>query len=89
LQCIVDDQMDFIKQDPNGLGSRDLRAVLSNVIDIDEDGNAVGVFAAVGNLHLSRVVAIARDEDGDLLLITDHAQAVMEQLDSWDDFVAD
>ena len=46
--------MEFIKQDPAGLGSRDLRHVLSDVIDIDEDGNAVGVFAAVGNLHLSR-----------------------------------
>jgi len=80
--------MEFIKQDPAGLGSRDLRHALSSVIDIDEDGNAVGVFAAVGNLHLSRVVAIARDEDGDLLLITDHAQELMEQLDSWDDFVA-
>ena len=80
--------MEFIKQDPAGLGSRDLRHVLSDVIDIDEDGNVVGVFAAVGNLHLSRVVAIARDEDGDLLLITDHAQELMEQLDSWDDFVA-
>jgi hypothetical protein len=29
------------------------------------------------------------DEDGDLLLITDHAQAVMEQLGSWDDFLED
>ena len=81
--------MEIIKQNPDGLGSRDLRHVLSNVIDIDEDGNEVLTFATVGNLHLSRVVAIARDEDGDLLLITDHAQAVMEQLGSWDDFVAD
>lgn len=81
--------MEIIKQNPDGLGSRDLRHVLSNVLDIDEDGNEVLTFAAVGNLHLSRVVAIARDEDGDLLLITDHAQALMEQLGSWDDFVAD
>lgn len=81
--------MEIIKQNPDGLGSRDLRHVLSNIIDIDEDGNEVLTFAAVGNLHLSRVVVIARDEDGDLLLITDHAQAVMEQLGSWDDFVAD
>lgn len=81
--------MEIITQNPNGIGSRDLRHMLSNVIDIDEDGNEIMVFAAVGNLHLSRVVAIARDEDGDLLLITDHAQSVMEQLDSWDDFLAD
>ncbi len=81
--------MEIITSNPDGLGSRDIRHALSRVIDIDEDGNEVALFAAVGNMHLSRVVAIARDEDGDLLLITDHAQSVMEQLGSWDDFVAD
>jgi len=81
--------MNIIKQNPDGIGSRDLRSVLSGVIDIDEDGNEVAVFAAVGNLHLSAVVAIARDEDGDILLITDHAQTLMEQLDSWNDFIRD
>jgi len=81
--------MEIITSNPDGLGSRDIRHALSRVIDIDEDGNEVALFAAVGNMHLSRVVAIARDEDGDLLLITDHAQAVMEQLGSWDDFLED
>lgn len=81
--------MEIITSNPDGLGSRDIRHVLSRVIDIDEDGNEVALFAAVGNMHLSRVVAIARDEDGDLLLITDHAQSVMEQLGSWDDFLED
>ena len=81
--------MEIITSNPNGLGSRDIRHALSRVIDIDEDGNEVALFAAVGNMHLSRVVAIARDEDGDLLLITDHAQSVMEQLGSWDDFLED
>ena len=81
--------MEIITSNPDGLGSRDMRHALSRVIDIDEDGNEVALFAAVGNMHLSRVVAIARDEDGDLLLITDHAQAVMEQLGSWDDFLED
>lgn len=81
--------MEIITSNPDGLGSRDIRHALSRVIDIDEDGNEVALFAAVGNMHLSRVVAIARDEDGDLLLITDHAQSVMEQLGSWDDFLED
>jgi len=81
--------MEIITSNPDGLGSRDMRHALSRVIDIDEDGNEVALFAAVGNMHLSRVVAIARDEDGDLLLITDHAQSVMEQLGSWDDFLED
>lgn len=81
--------MEIITSNPDGLGSRDIRHAISRVIDIDEDGNEVALFAAVGNMHLSRVVAIARDEDGDLLLITDHAQSVMEQLGSWDDFLED
>lgn len=81
--------MEIITSNPDGLGSRDIRHALSRVIDIDENGNEVALFAAVGNMHLSRVVAIARDEDGDLLLITDHAQSVMEQLGSWDDFLED
>lgn len=81
--------MNIIAANPDGLGSRAIRQALSRVIDIDEDGNETQLFAAVGNLHMSQVVAIARDEDGDLLFITDHAQAVMEQLGSWDEFIAD
>lgn len=81
--------MEIIASDPDGLGSRAIRNALKRVIDIDEDGNEAMAFAAVGNLHLSRIVAIARDEDGDLLLITDHAQDLMEQLGSWDDFMSD
>lgn len=81
--------MEIIASDPDGLGSRAIRNALKRIIDIDEDGNEVMTFAAVGNLHLSSIVAIARDEDGDLLLITDHAQDLMEQLGSWDDFMSD
>lgn len=81
--------MNIIAANPDGLGSRAIRQALSKVIDIDEDGNEVQMFAAVGNLHMSQVVAIARDQDGDLLFITDHAQAVMEQLGSWEEFIAD
>jgi hypothetical protein len=81
--------MEIIASDPDGLGSRAIRNALKRIIDIDEDGNETMTFAAVGNLHLSSIVAIARDEDGDLLLITDHAQDLMEQLGSWDDFMSD
>lgn len=80
--------MEIIASDPDGLGSRAIRNALKRIIDIDEDGNEVMTFAAVGNLHLSSIVAIARDEDGDLLLITDHAQDLMKQLGSWDDFMS-
>lgn len=81
--------MEIIASDPDGLGSRAIRNALKRIIDIDEDGNEAMTFAAVGNLHLSSIVAIARDEDGDLLLITDHAQDLMKQLGSWDDFMSD
>lgn len=78
--------MKIIASDPSGLGSRAIRNALKRIIDIDEDGNEVRLFAAVGNMHLSRVIAIAQDEDGDLVLITDFAQAVMEDLGTWDEF---
>lgn len=78
--------MKIIASDPSGLGSRAIRNALKRIIDIDEDGSEVRLFAAVGNMHLSRVIAIAQDEDGDLVLITDFAQAVMEDLGTWDEF---
>jgi hypothetical protein len=81
--------MEIIASSPVGIGSRAIRNALKRIIDVDENGSEVRLFAAVGNMHLSRVVAIARDEDGDLLLITDHAQTVMEQLGSWDEFLQD
>lgn len=80
--------MELIKSNPDGIGSREIRQVLSRVIDIDEDGNETAIYAAVGNLHLSKVVAIAIDDDGDLVLITEFAQAVMEDLDTWDEFTS-
>lgn len=80
--------MELIKSNPDGIGSREIRQTLSRVIDIDEYGNETAVYAAVGNLHLSKVVAIAIDHDGDLVLITEFAQAVMEDLDTWEEFVA-
>jgi len=79
--------MEIIAADDDGIGTRDIRQALRRIIDIDEDGNETAVYGAVGNLHLSRVVAIAVDDDGDLLLITNHAQSLMQQLESWDDFV--
>jgi len=80
--------MEIIASKPDGLGSRDIRSALKRIIDIDEDGNETAIYGAVGNLHLSKVVAIAIDDDGDLVLITEFAQAVMEDLDTWEEFVA-
>ena len=78
--------MEIIASNSDGLGSRDIRNALKRIIDIDEDGNTTLIYGAVGNMHLSKVVAIARDEDGDLLLITEFAQVIMEDLGTWDEF---
>lgn len=80
--------MEIIASDPDGLGSRAIRNALKRIIDVDEDGSEVCLFAAVGNMHLSRVIAIARDEDGDLVFITDFAQEIMESLGTWDEFAS-
>lgn len=78
--------MQIIASNPDGLGSRDMRNALKRIIDIDEDGNSTSIYGAVGNLHLSKVVAIAVDDDGDLVLITEFSQKIMEDLGTWDEF---
>lgn len=80
--------MEIITSNPSGLGSRDIRNSLKRIIDIDEDGNETAIYAVVGNLHLSKMVAIAIDDDGDLVLIPEFTQAIMEDLGTWDEFVA-
>ena len=80
--------MEIIASNLDGLGSRDIRNALKRIIDIDEDGNTTLIYGAVGNMHLSRVIAIARDEDGDLVFITDFAQEIMENLGTWDEFAS-
>ena len=79
--------MEIIAVDADGISTRDIRQVLSRIIDIDEDGNETAVYGAVGNLHLSKVVAIAVDDDGDLVLVTEIAQVIMEDLDTWEEFI--
>lgn len=81
--------MKILRSNENGITVRELRNAMQRVVDIDENGDESMTYAAVGNLHVSAVTAIGIDADGDLLLITDHAQAVMEQLDSWDHFIRD
>lgn len=66
---------------------RDLRKLLSKLIDIDEDGNEPRIFVACGNLHTSPLKIATLDEDGDIVLIPDFWQAVMEDLESWKDFI--
>ncbi len=86
-----------LQRDPQGLQSRHgrsqctqaLRHLLGQVEESDGDGNDAMVFLAVGNLHVSVAVTAAVDDDGDLILISDHAQAVMEDLGTWEGFISD
>lgn len=83
--------MQIISDDSHcdGLTVRQLRHLLGQVEESDGDGNDAMVFLAVGNLHVSVAVTAAVDDDGDLILISDHAQAVMEDLGTWEDFTSD
>lgn len=83
MQIISDDSQ------RDGLTVRQLRHLLGQVEESDGDGNDAMVFLAVGNLHVSVAVTAAVDDDGDLILISDHAQAVMEDLGTWEGFTSD
>jgi len=82
MQIISDDSQH------DGLTVRQLRHLLGQVEESDGDGNDAMVFLAVGNLHVSVAVTAAVDDDGDLILISDHAQAVMEDLGTWKGFTS-
>lgn len=71
----------------DGMTVRDLRKLLSKLIEIDEDGNEPRIYVACGNLHTSPLKIAALDEDGDIVLIPDFWQAVMDDVNSWDDFI--
>lgn len=69
-----------------GMTVRDLRKLLAKVIEIDEDGNEPRIYVACGNLQFSALKIAATDEDGDLMLVPDFWQAVMEDLETWEEF---
>lgn len=71
-----------------GMTVRDLRKLLSKLIEIDEEGNEPKIYVACGNLHSSPLKIAALDEDGDIMLIPDFWQAVMEDVESWDVFIS-
>jgi hypothetical protein len=66
---------------------RELRKLISTVPEINEDGSEVRVFMACGNLQTSPLESATLDEDGDLLLVPEFWQAVMQDLGSWEDFI--
>jgi hypothetical protein len=79
----------FDRDSSDGLTVRQLRHLLGTIDEADGDGREAVVFLAVGNCHCSITSAVAVDDDGDLVLISDHAQQIMEDLDSWDQFISD
>ena len=78
--------MDLLLDSHDGITVRDLRKMIGRVPETDEDGNDSRVFIACGNLQFSPLKIAALDEDGDLMLVPDFWQAVMEDLETWDEF---
>ena len=66
---------------------RELRKLLSTIPEVNNDGSEVLVFAACGNLQSSPIKSATLDEDGDLVLIPEFWQDVMEDLGSWEDYL--
>ncbi len=78
--------MRIILDEQDGITVRDLRKIIGRIPESDEDGNNARIFVVNGNLHTSPLKIAALDEDGDLVLISDFWQAVMEDLGSWGEF---
>ncbi len=79
----------FLVDNAEGMTVRQLRKALSRIPEVDNDGNEAKVFAACGNLQTSPIKIATLDEDGDLLLVPEFWQEVMESVESWEDFVGD
>ena len=80
--------MNTIATNDEGLTIRELRHVIGQFEETDVDGNEARIYIAVGNLHLSIAVNIMMDDDGDMILVPEHAQEIMDQLGTWDEFTS-
>lgn len=79
--------MEFFLDNAHGISVSELRKIIGRIPEVDEDGNEAKIFIVCGNLHTSPLKIAALDEDGDLVLVSDFWQSVMEDLGSWEDFV--
>jgi len=66
---------------------RELRQFIRGIPDVNVDGSEVQVFLCCGNLQSSPIKSATLDEDGDLLLIPEFWQEVMEDLGCWEDYL--
>jgi hypothetical protein len=79
--------MEILLDSDCGITIRDLRKIIGRIPEVDQDGNEARLFVVSGNLHTSPLKIAALDEDGDLVLVSDFWQTVMEDLESWEDFM--
>lgn len=81
--------MQILASNEEGLTVRQLRQIIGQFQETDADGDEALVYIAVGNLHVSIGTVAAMDADGDMVLVPDHAQQIMEELGSWEEFTDD
>lgn len=79
--------MEILATNEDGLTVGDLRKALSRVLDVNEDGTYPCFYVAVGNLQTSTLKTVAIDDDGDIVLIPEFWQNVMEDIETWDEFI--
>ena len=72
-----------------GMTVNELRKIIGRIPPNNEEGDEVRVFAVCGNMHVAPIKIAILDEDGDLLLVPDFWQEVMEDLGSWQEFNSD
>lgn len=73
----------------DGITVRELRHVLGQVPDQDENGEENVVLIAAGNCHLSVLTDAVGFEDGTLMLAPAFWVETMQELETWDSFTAD
>ena len=73
----------------DGITVNQLRKIIGRIPPTDSEGNEARVFAVCGNMHTAPIKIATLDEDGDLLLVPDFWQEVMEDLGSWEEFSSD
>lgn len=72
-----------------GITVTQLRKIIGRIPAEDEAGNETRIFAICGNMHVAPIKIATLDEDGDLLLVPDFWQQVMQDLGSWEEFSSD
>lgn len=70
----------------DGITVNELRSILADCPDKDEDGTESIVFVLAGNGHLSPLTQVVIEDDGDTVLLPEFHADLMEDLDTFADF---